>query len=42
MSLVHNYQHMLDKRLSVPRATEAVEVQGDHGLKVFRNTSPTL
>merc|ERR1711990_571135 len=45
MSLVHNYQHMMNSRLSQPKNHEAIEVEvnnKDHRTRMFRNSSPEL
>jgi len=43
MSLVHNYQHMMDHRLSKPKAVNEVEdVQrtSQARIRIFKNSSP--
>ena len=43
MGLLNNYQKMIDKRLSVPKAYDTVEVAANaHRSRVFRNSSPEL
>ena len=43
MVLVNNYQKMIDKRLSVPKVYDTVEVVANaHRSKIFRNSSPEL
>lgn len=42
MSRVHNYQNMMDRRLSKPKALDAQIIQRDDRVRVFRNSSPTL
>lgn len=42
-TLIHNYQHMMDKRLSVPKLQETVGHRtSTKKMKIFKNSSPDL